>query len=229
MPMSTLLESAQQICRLKHLSFKTETAYITWIKRYILFYNKRHPKEMGENEISSYLTFLADKVKVSASTQNQAFSALQFLYRNVLRIKLSKIDNIYRPKRSYKVPVVFTTKEAMAVLNQLHGMKKLMAGLLYGAGLRLMECHRLRVKDIDFGYNQIIVRDGKGNKDRITMLPGLLKEPLKVHLEKVKIIHEQDLKKDMVKYICRMHWKENIPMLQKSLAGNMSFLHQNFL
>jgi len=135
---------------------------MTWIKRTIVFYNTRHPKEMGENEISTYLTLLADKAKVSASTQKQAFSALLFLYRDVLRIKLSKINNIYRPKRSHMVPVVCTTQEAKAVLNQLHEMKKRVAGLLYGAGLWIMECIGRRVQNVYFEYKQILIRDGKG-------------------------------------------------------------------
>ena len=195
MAKSALLEQVRQTCRLKHFSLKTEKAYLTWIRRFILFNNKRHPKEMGEKEISKYLTYLADKANVSASTQNQAFSAILFLYRDVLEINLSKIDHIHRPRRSSKLPVVFTKEEVNAVIDQLHGTKKLMAVLLYGSGLRLMECIRLRVKDVDFGYNQITVRDGKGRKDRLTMLPISLKNPLKEHLEKVKLIHDKDLTK----------------------------------
>jgi integron integrase len=195
MAKSILLEQVRQTCRLKHYSLKTEKAYLSWIRRFIVFNNKRHPKEMGEKEISNYLTFLADKANVSASTQNQAFCSVLFLYRDVLEINLSKIDNIHRPKQSTKVPVVFTKDEVNSVLNQLHGTKKLMAVLLYGSGLRLMECIRLRVKDIDFGYNQITVRDGKGNKDRLTMLPISLKNPLTEHLKKVKLLHDRDLVK----------------------------------
>ncbi len=153
MAKSALLEHARQICRLKHFSLKTEKAYLTWIRRFILFNKKRHPKEMGEEQISKYLTFLADKANVSASTQNQAFSAILFLYRDVLEINLSKIDHIHRPRRSSKLPVVFTKEEVNSVIGQLYGTKKLMAVLLYGSGLQLMECIRLRVKDIDFGYN----------------------------------------------------------------------------
>ncbi len=195
MAKSALLEHTRQTCRLKHFSLKTEKAYLAWIRRFILFNNKRYPREMREKEISKYLTFLADKANVSASTQNQAFSAILFLYRDVLEINLSKIDNIHRPRRSSKLPVVFTKEEVNAVIDQLHGTKKLMVLLLYGSGLRLMECIRLRVKDVDFGYNQITVRDGKGNKDRLTMLPISLKNPLKEHLKKVKLIHDKDLTK----------------------------------
>ena len=195
MTKSVLLERVRQACKLKHYSLKTEKAYLTWIKRFILFYNKRHLKEMGEKEISQYLTFLADKANVSASTQNQAFCSILFLYREVLKINLSKIENIHRPKQSANLPVVFTRDEVNSVLNQLHGTKKLMALLLYGSGLRLMECLGLRVKDIDFGYNHITVRDGKGNKDRLTMLPISLKNRLKEHLKKVKLLHDNDLAK----------------------------------
>lgn len=134
MAKSELLEQVRQTCRLKHFSLKTEKAYITWIKRFILFNNKRHPREIREKEISKYLTFLADKANVSASTQNQASSAILFLYHDVLEINLSKIDNIHRPRRSSKLPVVFTKDEVNSVLNQLHGTKKLMALLLYGSG-----------------------------------------------------------------------------------------------
>jgi integron integrase len=195
MAKSVLLEQVRQTCRIKHFSLKTEKAYMGWIKRFILFNNKRHPKEMGEKEISKYLTFLADKANVSASTQNQAFSSILFLYRDVLQINLSKIDKIHRPRGSPKLPVVFTKDEVNSILNQLHGTKKLMAVLLYGSGLQLMECIRLRVKDIAFGYNQITVHDGKGNKDRLTMLPISLKNRLKEHLKKVKLLHDRDLAK----------------------------------
>ena len=193
MAKSVILEQVRQTCRLKHYSLKTEKAYLSWIRRFIIFNSKRHPKELGEKEISNYLTFLADKANVSASTQNQAFCSVLFLYREALEINLSKIDNIHRPRQSTKVPVVFTKDELNSVLNQIHGTKKLMAVLLYGSGLRLMECIRLRVKDIDFGYTQIIVRDGKGNKDRLTMLPISLKNRLKEHLKKVKLLHDRDL------------------------------------
>ena len=136
MAKSALLEQVRQICRLKHFSLKTEKAYLTWIRRFILFNKKRHPKEMGEEEISKYLTFLADKANVSASTQNQAFSAILFLYRDVLEINLSKIDHIHRPRRSSKLPVVFTKEEVNAVIDQLHGTKKLMAVLYKSISLR---------------------------------------------------------------------------------------------
>jgi integron integrase len=160
-----------------------------WIKRFILFHNKRHPAEMAEPEINAFLTHLALKERVSASTQNQALSALLFLYRYVLGRELGGVIRAHRPKRS---PVVLTREKA--VLAQLTGDKWLMASLMYGAGLRLMECLRLRVQDVDFARNEITVRDGKGARDRVTMLPESLKTPLQEHLRKVKAIHEKDLR-----------------------------------
>jgi integron integrase len=149
---------------------------------------------MGSTEVSQFLSHLAVKGKVAASTQNQALSALLFLYREVLKQPFEWLEDVQRAKRPSKLPVVFTKEEVRTILLQLEGSKWVMASLLYGSGLRLMECVRLRVKDIDFGYNQIVVRDGKGNKDRMTVLPGALKEPLQRHLNKVKAVHEEDLK-----------------------------------
>jgi integron integrase len=172
--------------------------YISWIKRYIFFHNNRHPSEMSENEISEFLTYLAVKKNVAASTQNQAFNALLFLYKKVLKQNIGLIDDVERAKKPAKLPVVFTKKEIFEILLRIDGgkgsFKWLMASLLYGSGLRLMECVRLRIKDIDFEMNQITVRSGKGNKDRITMLPEKLKESLQQHLNKVKALHEDDLK-----------------------------------
>ena len=187
-----LLDQVRNAIRRKHYSIRTEQSYIDWIKRYIFFHNKRHPKEMGEREISDFLTFLAVKRKVSSSTQNQALCALVFLYKHVLKIELAEFD-LTRAKKPVKLPVVFTRKEMRNILIQLDGVNWILGQLLYGAGLRLMECLRLRVKDIDFDYKQINVRDGKGGKDRITMLPEIIIEPLRRHLEKVKRIHESDL------------------------------------
>jgi integron integrase len=188
-----LLDQVRQAVRVRHYSLRTEHAYAQWVKRFVLFHGKRHPKEMGEKEVSEFLTHLAVHQQVSASTQNQAFSALLFLYREVLNQELKLVDNVVRAKRVTRVPVVCTRTEVEQVLAHLHGTKWLMASLLYGAGLRLMDCLRLRVKDIDFDYRQITVRDGKGQKDRITMLPATLVEPLKVHLKKVNMLHDQDL------------------------------------
>jgi integron integrase len=171
----------------------TEKAYVGWIKRFIFFHNKRHPSEMGELEVNAYLTHLALKEHVSSSTQNQALSALLFLYRCVLGRELGELGDVIRARRPKRLPVVLTREEVKAVLAQLTSDKWLMASLMYGAGLRLMECLRLRVQDVDFARNEILVRDGKGGKDRVTMLPKSLKKPLEEHLRRVKAVHEKDL------------------------------------
>ena len=173
-----LVDEVRNVARMKHLSLKTEKAYINWIKRFIFFHNKKHPREMGVNEIRAFLSHLATQRKVAASTQNQALSALLFLYRQVLKIDLPYIANIEKANKPKKIPVVFSPVEVEAIFSNLGGRPKLMAGLLYGSGLRLMECVRLRVKDVDFYYHQIVVRNGKGNKDRITILPESLEEQL---------------------------------------------------
>ena len=188
-----LLDQVRAVARAKHFSHRTEDSYHNFIKRFILFHKKRHPKEMGAEEISMFLTDLAVNGKVSASTQNQALFALLFLYRDVLHINLPRIEGVIRAKRAEHLPVVFTSDEAKAILAQLSGVPFLVTGLLYGAGLRLSEALRLRVKDLEFNSSQITVRDGKGAKDRITLLPDSLREPLKKHLERVKFIHDKDL------------------------------------
>ena len=188
-----LLDRVRWHLRVKHYSIRTEQAYVDWVRRYILFHRKRHPNQMGEKEITDFLTHLAVEKTVAASTQNQAFSALLFLYQQVLNRKLDFIDNVQRVTRPAKLPVVFTRAEAHAVLKRLHGENQLMTELLYGAGLRLMECVRLRVKDVDFGYNQITVRDGKGLRQRVTLLPQRLRRPLQLHLTHVRALHQRDL------------------------------------
>ena len=190
---SNLLDEVRNVIRFKHYSIRTEESYVQWIKRFCIFNEKRHPKYMAEDEVRNFLNYLAIEKKVAASTQNQALNAILFLYKEVLKIKLAWIDGISRAKRPQKLPVVLTKEEAKVILLQLEGRNWIMASLLYGSGLRLMECLRLRVKDLDFGYNQIVVRNGKGAKDRVTMLPIILKEPLKKHLSKVKIMHDKDL------------------------------------
>lgn len=189
-----LLDKFRYAIRVRHLSYRTEQSYVSWIKQFILYHDKRHPGEMDETHVSEFLTYLAVKRNIASSTQNQALSAILFLYRHVLKKEIGWINDVERAKKPSRIPVVFTKTEAEAILNRLEGSKWIMASLLYGAGLRLMECLRLRVKDIDFEYNQIIVRDGKGQKDRITMLPHTAKDPLDRHLGKVKAIHENDLK-----------------------------------
>jgi integron integrase len=188
-----LLEQTRDVLRLKHYSLRTERSYCDWIERFIRFHNLRHPKEMGAGEISEFLTHLARVGNVAAATQNQALSAILFLYQQVLKQEVSWIEDVERAKRPKRIPVVLTRDEVHKVFAHLHGTSRLMAGLLYGSGLRLMESVRLRVKDIDFGYARVTVRDGKGAKDRITMLPVNLAASLERHLSKVKAQHEQDL------------------------------------
>jgi integron integrase len=189
-----LLDQVRGVIRCKHYSIRTEHTYIDWIKRYIYFNNKQHPKDMGEQHVSAFLTHLAVDRKVASSTQNQALCALVFLYREVLKKEIGEFDNLIRAKKPQKLPVVFTREEVKQVLLQLDGVHWLMCQLLYGSGLRVMECVRLRIKDIDFGYGQIVVRDGKGKKDRVTMLPGIICNDLQRHLQKVRKTHEKDLK-----------------------------------
>lgn len=190
-----LLQQVRHQIRLRHYSIRTEDAYLKNIKRFILFHHKRHPLEMGAVEIRQFLSHLAIDGHVAASTQNQALSALLFLYREVLNVELPLIDDIVRAKRPVRVPVVLTREEAERLLSLLDGVYKLMAGLLYGSGLRLMEALRLRVKDVDFGYRQITVRDGKGEKDRRTVLPEPLMEPLRQQLTHARLLHKEDLQR----------------------------------
>ena len=188
-----LLDQVRARLRVKHYSIRTERSYVDWIKRFILFHGKRHPKDMGAPELEAFLSHLAVDRNVSASTQNQAKSALLFLYREVLGVELAWLENVTQAKAPKRLPVVLTQAEAQQVLLQLDGTLGLMAGLLYGSGLRLMECVRLRVKDVDFSRHEIVVREGKGNKDRVTMLPMSLVDPLKLHLDKVKALHARDV------------------------------------
>jgi integron integrase len=191
--MSKLLDQMQAKIRTLHYSIRTEDAYLHWARRFILFHGMTHPAEMGEREVGAFLTHLAVERNVAASTQNQALSALLFLYGTVLDRPLDRVGDVARAKRPERLPVVFTRDEVRAVLARLRGDKWLMASLLYGSGLRLMECLRLRVKDVDFGQNHLIVRDGKGQKDRVTVLPSSLVEPSKTQVERVAEIHRQDL------------------------------------
>ncbi len=189
------LDIVRDVIRLKHYSIRTEEAYLNWIKRFILFHRKRHPQEMGAQEVEAFLTHLAVEGHVSSSTQNQAFSALLFMYREVLHRELDAPVHAMRAKESQHLPAVLTKEEVRQVIAQLSGVYQLQAKLLYGAGLRLLECLRLRVQDIDFERRAIIVRDTKGDQDRITMLPDSVIAPLKEHLQRVKRLHEEDLAK----------------------------------
>ena len=188
-----LLDRVREANRLRHGSRSTEKSYVAWIRRFIVFHGKRHPAEMGAPEVVQFLSSLAVEGRVAASTQNQALSALLFLYRHVLQQELPWLDEVVRARRPKHLPIVLTRDEVRAVISKLDGTPRLMAALLYGSGLRLLECARLRVQDIDFAMNQIVVRDGKGAKDRVTVLPTVAKEPLRRHLVTVKRQHEADL------------------------------------
>jgi integron integrase len=188
-----LLDRVRQAIRARHYSPRTEKAYVGWIRRYIFFHGKRHPDQMGAPEVMHFLAALATRSKVSASTQNQAFSALLFLYREVLGRQLTGLKETVRAKPSVRVPLVLTRHEVSAILRHLHGVERLMASVMYGAGLRLLECCHLRVKDLDFTRREITVRDGKGRKDRVTVLPSVLLEPLRLHLERISRQHRSDV------------------------------------
>jgi integron integrase len=188
-----LLDRVRQLMRLRHYSLRTEEAYIGWIRRYILFHDKRHPRELDEKHVSEFLSNLAIKGHVAAATQNQALNALLFLYKEVLQRELGFVGNVLRVKRPPKAPVVLSPSEVRTVLSQLDGQYRMMAQLLYGSGLRLLECLRLRVKDVDLHYLHITVRDPKGGRERKTMLPVSLAAPLRQHLEKVRARHQHDL------------------------------------
>ena len=192
-----LLDEVRQAIRARHYSPKTEESYVHWIKRFIFFHHKRHPAQMGEKEIGQFLSGLATDRQVSASTQNQALNAILFLYRDALRKEIGYIDGVVRAKRPHRLPVVLTRQEVKSILSALDHSDWLMVMLLYGAGLRLMECLQLRVKDIDFTTKQIVVRAGKGDKDRHTMLPTAAKQPLATHLELVKEQHRRDLERGL--------------------------------
>lgn len=187
-----LLDQVRDRIRVKHYSIRTETQYVQWVRRFILFHGKRHPKEMGAPEVEAFLTHLAVEGRVAASTQNQALSALLFLYREVLAIKLPWLDDVVRAKTPQRLPVVLTRQEVTDVLARMSGVYDLLARLLYGTGMRLMECVRLRVKDVDFDRAEIVVRDGKGAKDRVTMLPQSLIAPLQAHLRARRQLFEDD-------------------------------------
>lgn len=188
-----LIDQVPAVIRVHGYSRRTEKAYVGWIRRYVRFHRMRHPIELGEAEVSAFLTHLAVERKVSASTQNQALSALLFRYRKVLKIELGWLDDLVHARRPEWLPVVLTRVEAAAILHQLNGTPWLMASLLYDAGLRLLECARLRIKDVDLDRREILVRDGKGRKDQVTLLPESLRVPILEHLERMRRQHQNDL------------------------------------
>ncbi|HEY7758082.1 MAG TPA: integron integrase [Burkholderiales bacterium] len=188
-----LLDQLRGRLRVKHYSIRTEQAYVDWVRRFILFHDTRHPRDLGAAEVETFLTDLAVRKRVSPSTQNQAKSAILFLYREVIDAELPWLGGVVAARAPQRLPVVLTIEEVEAVLGRMRGTSGLIARLLYGSGLRIMECLRLRVKDIDFSRREILVRDGKGAKDRVTMLPDTLVEPLQRQLERVRDLHAEDL------------------------------------
>jgi integron integrase len=189
-----LLDQYSEFLRNRHYSLRTEKTYVGWVRQYILYHKKRHPRDMGVTEISEFITYLVNQKSVSASTQNQAISAILYLYRNILNIQLDEAALVpIRPTRPKRIPTVLSREEAKQVISKMNGVYKLQTQIMYGSGLRLMEVMRLRVKDLDFANHQIIVRDGKGENDRVTMFPDILLEPLRLLLKQVKAQHDLDL------------------------------------
>ncbi|MDR2014339.1 MAG: integron integrase [Azoarcus sp.] len=188
-----LLDQLREAIRVRHYSIRTENAYCDWARRFILFHGKRHPRDMAADEVTAFLTYLANERNVSAATQNQAKSALLFLYKRVLGIELPWLDEIVQARRGTRLPVVLTPREVRDLLGATQGTMGLIVGLLYGTGMRLLECLRLRVKDVELTRREILVREGKGNKDRVTVLPENLVLPLQKHLVRVKTLHDADI------------------------------------
>ncbi|TAN83598.1 MAG: integron integrase [Gallionella sp.] len=226
-PAPKLLDQVVARLRVKHYSLRTEKTYVDWIKRYIWFHGKRHPQEMGASEIEAFLSHLAVERSVSASTQNQAKSALLFLYKEVLQTELPWLDKVTQAKAPKRLPVVMTRGEVQSVLARMDGSVWLIASLLYGSGLRIMECLRLRVKDVDFSRREILVREGKGFKDRVTMLPASLVQPLKQHLERVKVLHGEDLTKGYGEVFMPMALEKKYPNAGKSWGWQYVFPSRN--
>ena len=224
-PSKKLLDQLRDALRVKHYALSTENSYVEWVARFIRFHKMRHPDTMREPDIAAFLTHLAVEENVAAPTQSQALSAVLFLYRHVLQIELDGRIDLVRAKKSRHLPVVLTKAEVQAVLRHVPNEYQVMVKLLYGSGLRLMECVRLRVKDLDFAQHQIVVRDGKGMKDRVTMLPDQLREPLETHLAQVRHWHTQDLERGhgAVRFACLLPWSASTPMPTGNGAGNTSF------
>ena len=229
-PPKKLLDLYRDAIRVKQYSSRTEKTYIEWVRQYILFHNKRHPREMAVPEVNQFITHLVVDRKASASTQNQALSAILFLYRNVLKIELDETDLTFiRPQKGKHIPTVLSKDEARAVIAQLPGQYKLMGQIMYGSGLRLMECLRLRVKDIDFENHRIIVYDGKGGDDRITMLPDSLIVLLRQHLEQVKTLHQNDLAAGFGSVYIPAGLGKKFPAAHKQWIWQYIFRHHPFI
>lgn len=222
-----LMDQVRDAIRSRHYSLRTEASYLHWIRRFILFHGKRHPAEMGEAEITAFLTHLAVKKHVAASTQNQALSALLFLYQRVLGRELAWLTGIVRAKRPERLPVVLTQSETRALLGALRGLNRLLGWLIYGTGMRLREALQLRVQDIDFEYRQITIRSGKGAKDRVTVLPEKLVDPLQRHLRNIERQHERDLALGLGT-VYLPHALASIRMPNGNGDGNMCFRLRGF-
>ncbi len=201
-----LLARMREHLRTRHYSLRTETAYVDWARRFILFHGKRHPQDMGAAEVEAFLTYLAVERQVSASTQNQAKAALLYLYKELLQIQLPWLDEVVQAKAAKRLPVVLTPSEVRDLLLHMSGTTGLVAQLLYGTGMRLLEALRLRVKDMEFARREIVIREGKGNKDRITVLPENLIAPLQAQLQHAKQLTRKTCKRVLAACICRMHW-----------------------
>lgn len=224
-----LLDEVKNKLRTDRYSAKTEEAYIYWIKDYIRYHQKQHPKNLGKKDFEKYLSFLATERKVSASTQNQALSAILFLYKKIIKIDIGWLDDVIRAKKSKRIPVVFSKQEVNEVFKYLDGIPKLVCSLLYGSGLRLNEALKLRIKDINFEYNQIIVREAKGDKDRITTLPKLIIPELKQHLNKVYLQHKGDLRKNKGRTILPYSLAEKYPNADKDYYWQYVFPADKFI
>lgn len=218
-----LLDQVRDAIRVRHYSYETEKAYVYWVRFFIRFSGLRHPEELHEDDVGRFLTFLAVARRVSPSTQNQALNALVFLYKHVLQRPLGHIGNAARAKPRERLPVVFTPSEVQAIVSRLDGLARVIVCLLYGSGLRLMECLRLRIKDIDFERNEITVRDGKGGKDRVTILSSAIKDDLRGCIQRSKNLHDYDLAEGTGRSRCRMRWTRNIRERRVSCAGSTSF------
>jgi integron integrase len=226
--MATELKQLQNAIRLRNYSLRTEEAYLYWTRKFLAYHQYRSPAEMGAREVSAFLSHLAVEHNLAASSQNQALSALLFFFRQVLKHELPWMQNLIWAKKPKKIPTVFTRQEVTLVLSQLSGLKWLVASLLYGAGLRLMECLRLRVKDLDFGYCQILVRDAKGNRDRVTVLPEKLIQPLRQQLKFVKTQHKDDLKQGLGQVYLPYALDKKYPNANRELIWQYVFPAANF-
>jgi len=222
-PPPRLLDQVRAVIRTKHYSPKTEEAYVRWTRQFILFHRKRHPIEMGETELGQFLQHLALNKGVAASTQNQALNALLFLYGSVLKKPLGKLPNVFRAKRPKRLPTVLRQNEVQCLFAAMKGQYSLMTRLLYGAGLRLTECTNLRIKDVDFSANQILVRDGKGFKDHVTMLPEAIRDELSAHIERLKKFHQKEIEAGKGRAILTYALARKYPNLSKSLQWQYVF------